>query len=257
MAHGPLQQFLIQPLIPLTLAGYDISFTNASLFMVLAVACTAAFQFFGIRRAEMIPTRFQSMVELSYQFVAKMVQDNIGHQGLPYLPFILSLFMFILMGNLLGLLPYGFTITSHIIVTLALSLGVFLLMTGVGLAKHGWGFFRFFWPHGVPLAIAPILIPIEVISYLIRPITLSVRLCANMLVGHILLKLFAGFVVSIGIAAAATQGFLGSSFLFLTAALPLIFNIIFIAFEVFVACIQAYIFAVLTCLYLHDALHLH
>lgn len=257
MAHGPLHQFLIQPIIQIEVAGIDLSFTNSSLFMFLSVFLILIFQLFGMKSRQVIPGRLQSMVEISYKFIADMVKDNAGQEGMKYFPFIFSLFMFVLFGNLLGLVPYGFTVTSHIVVTFTLALIVFLLVTFIGFAKHGWKFFKLFWPEGVPLAVAPILIPIEVVSYLIRPITLSVRLFANMLVGHILLKLFAGFIVSLGLAAIAADNFFGISFFGAISTLPLAFDVVFIGFEVFVAGIQAYIFTVLTCLYLHDSLHLH
>ncbi len=239
--HDPLHQFLIQPLIPISVWGIDISLTNSSLFMVLATLLIMVFQYFGIRHKALVPSRWQSMLEMSYEFVSNMVQENAGREGLVYFPFVLSIFMFVLMGNLLGMIPYSFTITSHIIVTFALAMVVFVTVTIVGFVTHGWRYFRLFFPEGAPLAVAPILIPIEVIAYFTRPVTLAVRLFANMLAGHVILKVFGGFTIALG---AWGIG-------------PLALNIVFTGFEFFVAGIQAFIFTVLTCLYLHDALHLH
>jgi len=171
-----------------------------------------------------------------------MVRDNVGSAGRPYFPFIFSLFMFVLFGNLIGMVPYSFTFTSHIVVTFAMAIVVFLGVTAIGFARHGLHFLSLFVPPGVPKVMLLLLVPIEIISYLIRPLTLSVRLFANMLAGHIMLKVFAGFVIMVGI---------------LFGWLPLIFTSAFFALEVLVACLQAYVFAILTCLYLNDALHLH
>ncbi len=239
--QDPLHQFFIKPIIPISVWGVDISFTNSALFMVIAIFLVLAFQYFGVRYKLLVPSRLQSMVELSYEFIANMVKDTAGREGIKYFPFVFSIFMFVLLGNLLGLVPYSFTYTSHIIVTFGLAMMVFIAVTVIGLIRHGFRFFRLFFPEGTPLIIAPILVPIEIITYLIRPVTLSVRLFANMLVGHIMLKLFSGFTVALGVYGLA----------------PLGLNVIFLGFEFFVAGIQAYIFTVLTCLYLHDALHLH
>lgn len=239
--HDPLHQFLIQKIVPLEVAGIDISFTNSSLFMVLTIVSVMLFQVVGTRQKALIPGRFQSMVEMSYEFIAGMLKDTVGVEGIKYFPFIFSLFMFILVANLFGMIPYSFTVTSHIIVTFALALMVFIAVTIIGFARHGTHFFRMFFPEGAPLAVAPILIPIEIISYFMRPITLSVRLFANMLAGHVILKVFAGFTIALG--------FMGIA--------PLAVNIAVTGFEFFVACIQAYIFTILSCLYLHDAVHMH
>lgn len=239
--HDSLHQFLIQKLIPINVAGVDISFTNSSLFMVIAIVAIMAFQYFGTRQKALVPGRFQSMVESSYEFIAGMLKDTVGTEGIQYFPFVFSLFMFILVANLLGMIPYGFTVTSHIVVTFALAMVVFILITIVGFVRHGRHYFRLFFPEGAPLAVAPILIPIEIISYCMRPITLSVRLFANMLAGHVILKVFAGFTIALGLFGVA----------------PLAVNIAVTGFEFFVACIQAYIFTILTCLYLHDAVHMH
>lgn len=242
MATNPLEQFLIKSIVPLHIGGYDISFTNSSLFMVLTTALIILFQWAGVKDRKIIPSRIQSFYEISYDFIETMVKDNLGEDGKKYFPFIFSLFLFILFGNLWGMIPYSFTFTSHIIVTGALAFIVFVLITSVGLAKHGVKFFRLFFPKGVPLAIAPILIPVEIIAYLFRPITLAIRLFANMMAGHMVLKLFGGFTVAMGVYG-------------LFAPLP--FLIFFTAFEVFVALLQAYVFTILTCIYLHDTLHLH
>ena len=242
MATNPLEQFLIKSIVPLHIGGYDISFTNSSLFMVLTTALIILFQWVGVKDRKIIPSRIQSFYEISYDFIQTMVKDNLGEDGKKFFPFIFSLFLFILFGNLWGMIPYSFTFTSHIIVTGALAFIVFVLITSVGLAKHGVKFFRLFFPKGVPLAIAPILIPVEIIAYLFRPITLAIRLFANMMAGHMVLKLFGGFTVAMGVYG-------------LFAPLP--FLTFFTAFEVFVALLQAYVFTILTCIYLHDTLHLH
>ncbi len=239
--HNPLEQFVIKPLIPIKIYGVDISFTNSSLFMVLAVLILILLQSLSIRKRTLVPSRLQAFYEFHYDFVASIIHENVGNEGMKYFPFVFSLFMFIMMANLLGMLPYSFTLTSHIIVNFALGLLVFVIVTFIGIMHHGWHFFRLFFPEGIPWAIAPILIPIEVISYLIRPVTLAVRLFANMLAGHVLLKILAFFTMSLG----------------LLGVFPLIFNVLFTGFEVLIALLQAYVFTILTCIYLNDALHLH
>jgi len=209
--------------------------------MVLSTATILLFLSFGIRKRQMVPNRFQSMVELSYDFIANLVEENVGAGGKKYFPLILSIFLFVLFGNLFGMIPYAFTYTSHIIVTFSLAALVFITVTLIALIKFRWAFFRRFMPENVPLIIAPLLIPVELLSYLFRPVSLSVRLFANMLAGHVIIKMFAAFAVMLGVFGFA----------------PLIFDALFIAFEFFIACLQAYIFTILTCIYLHDALHLH
>lgn len=240
---GPLAQFEVKPLIdtPLNIAGHEIYFTNSSLFMVLAVLTSVLFIRLGMGKRTLVPGRFQSVVEMTHDLVAGLVSENVGDEGRKYFPFIFSLFIFVMFGNLLGMIPYGFTFTSHIIVTFALALFIFIGVTVIGLIKHRMRFFKMFLPDGVPFYIIPIFVPIEVISYLTRPISLSVRLFANMLAGHTLMKMMAIFTVSLGV-----FGFL-----------PMLFNMVMIGFEVFVALLQAYIFTLLSCLYLNDALHLH
>lgn len=242
MSGNPLAQFLIKPLIPIQIAGYDISFTNSSLFMMLTTLGILAFQYASIRSQRVVPNRIQSLLEIFHDFIQDMVKDNLGSEGQKYFPYIFSLFLFILFGNLWGMVPYSFTFTSHIVVTFTLAMVVFITITIIGLTKHGWKFFRLFFPEGVPLAIAPILIPIEIVAYLFRPVTLAIRLFANMMAGHMVLKLFGGFTIAMG---------------FFGFWAPFAFMIFFTAFEIFVAFLQAYVFTILTCIYLHDALHLH
>lgn len=242
-AHGfdPMHQFEIQRIVPIDLFGLDASFTNSSVFMVLAVAVVTLFTVFAVRGGRLVPTRAQSVAELSYEFVANMIRDNVGTEGQKYFPFIFTLFMFVLALNMLGMLPYSFTVTSHIIVTFAMALTVFIGVTIIGFVTHGAGFLKFFVPSGIPVVLVPLLVVIEVISYLTRPISLSVRLFANMMAGHTMLKVFASFVVG--------MGFFG--------VLPLAFMVAFTGLEILVAFLQAYVFAILTCIYLNDAIHMH
>ncbi len=239
--HGPLTQFEIKTLLPIHIGDADISFTNSSLFMTLTLVCVTLFLILGMRKRALVPGRWQSMAELSYEFVANVIRDTVGSAGRRYFPFVFTLFMFILFGNMLGMIPYSFTFTSHIIVTFAMALVVFVGVTILGFVKHGMHFFTFFVPPGVSIALWPLLIPIEIISYLSRPISLSVRLFANMLAGHTLLKVFAGFVPALGAA----------------GILPLAFVSALIGLELVIAFLQAYVFTILTCLYINDALHLH
>lgn len=238
----PMHQFQIEPIIPFHIGGYDLSFTNSALFMLIAVASITLFTTITMRRGALVPGRWQSMAELSYEFVANMVRDNVGSKGQKYFPFIFSLFMFVLFCNMLGLVPYSFTVTSHIIVTFALATVVFVGVTIIGFAKHGAHFLTFFVPKGVPSILLLLLVPIEIISYLTRPLSLSVRLFANMMAGHTMLKVFASFVIGLGV---------------LGGWAPLAFMMVFTGLEMLVAFLQAYVFAILTCLYLNDALHLH
>jgi len=240
--HSPLAQFEIKTLVPLQLGGSDVSFTNSALFMSLAVILVASFLVLSMRKRALVPCRWQSMAELSYEFVANLLRDTVGNEGRKYFPFVFTLFMFILFGNMLGMIPYSFTFTSHIIVTFAMASVVFVGVTILGFVKHGFHFFSFFVPPGVSIFLWPILIPIEVISYLSRPISLSVRLFANMLAGHTLLKVFAGFVISLGV---------------LGGWLPLAFVVALSGLELLIAFLQAYVFTILTCLYINDALHMH
>ncbi len=238
---GPLAQFQVKPIAPISAAGFDISFTNSAMWMVITAVVITIFMVVGMRKRELVPSPWQSLTEASYEFIGNMIRDNVGDEGRKFFPFIFTLFMFILFGNLLGLLPYSFTFTSHIIVTAVMALVVFFGVTIVGIAKHGLHFFSFFVPSGVPAVMVPIMIPIEVVSYLSRPVSLSIRLFANMMAGHTMMKVFAGFVFTLGVAGAA----------------PLLMDVVLTGFEVLVAFLQAYVFTVLTCLYLNDALHLH
>ncbi len=247
MAAGesPLAQFKIKPLIEVPLGDNPAitgDFTNSSMMMIIAVIAISVFLMMGIRKRAMVPGRWQSMTELSYEFIANLIRDTVGAEGRKYFPVIFTLFMFVLFGNMLGMLPYAFTFTSHIVVTFAMALVVFLFVTVLALMKHGMHFFSFFVPPGAPIFMWPLLIPIEIISYLSRPISLSVRLFANMLAGHTLLKVFAGFVVSLGI---------------IGGWLPFAFIVALTGLEILIAFLQAYVFTILTCLYINDALHLH
>ncbi len=239
---SPLEQFQIKTIVPLHFGGVDASFTNASLFMVISAVLVSLFVILSMRGRALVPTRMQSMAELSYEFIAGMVRDNVGSDGRKYFPFVFSLFMFILFGNLVGLIPFSFTFTSHIIVTFGLAMIVFLGVTLIGIVRHGFHFFTLFLPKGVPVAMAPVLIPIEVLSYLSRPLSLSIRLFANMMAGHTMLKVFAAFVLPLGL---------------LGGWAPLAVNVALTGFEFLVAFLQAYVFTILTCIYLNDAINLH
>ena len=247
--HSPLEQFTIETIFPIRAFGVDASFTNSSLFMVLAVLAITVFMSFGMRPKAVVPGRFQASVEMFYDFVAGLIQENIGSEGKRYFPLVFSLFMFVLFCNIFGLLPVwfnksGFTVTSHIIVTFAMALFVFILATAVGFMHHGIHFLSFFVPKGVPVLLLPLMVPIEVMSYFIRPITLSVRLFANMVAGHVMLAVIGGFVFSLG------------SIFFLLGGIPLAAVVAIFALELLIACLQAYVFAVLTCIYLNDAIHM-
>ncbi len=250
MAKGesPLKQFEVQPIIDINLFGFDVSFTNSALWMTITTLFIIGFFTLPFLKSsktnsieDLYPSRLQVASELGFNFINSLINDTIGKEGKKYFPLVFALFMFILFGNLFGMIPYSFTFTSHIIVTLALALGVFIFVTVLGFIKHGIKFFGFFVIPGLPIYMLPLLIPIEVISYLSRPISLSVRLFANMLAGHTLLKVFAGFVSALG--------FFG--------ILPLVFIIALTGLEILIAFLQAYVFAILTCLYINDALHLH
>ncbi|MBI1276089.1 F0F1 ATP synthase subunit A [bacterium] len=241
--HSPLAQFEIKPLYELPLLfGYDISFTNASLFMVLAAASVMLFVALGMRTLELLPGRLQSTVEMSYEFIANMIRDNVGAKGVKYFPFIFTIFMFVLACNLLGMIPYSFTVTSHIAVTFAMAGFIFIMVTLIAFIKHGTHFLAFFLPKGTPWWMAPMMYLIELFAYLARPISLSVRLAANMLAGHTMLKVIAGFVIMLGV---------------IGGWAPLALLVVLSGFEIFIAVLQAYIFTVLTCVYLNDALNLH
>ncbi len=237
----PLEQFKVEPLIPIHIGGLDVSYTNAALLMTIAVALITALTVLGTRRRALVPGRWQSVAEMSYEFVADMVETNVGHGGQEFFPFVFSLFMFILFANFLGLVPYSYTVTSQIIVTFALAAVVFIGVTIIGIVRHGFHFLRLFVPRGVPAPLLLLLVPIELLSYCIRPFTLSIRLFANMLAGHTMLAIFGGFAAAVGI----------------LGIFPMGIDILIVALEVLVAALQAYVFAILSCLYLSDAINLH
>jgi len=246
VSNDPTHQFLIQKIVPIQVGGLDLSFTNASLFMVASVAVAAGFLYFSTTSRSLIPNRAQSLAEISYEFIATMLKEGAGTSGMKFFPMVFSLFMFVLTANLIGMVPYFYTVTSQIIVTFALALFVIGTVIIYGFYKNGFHFLNIFVPSGVPGALLPLVVMIEIISFLSRPISLSVRLFANMLAGHITLKVFAGFVASLGALGAIGIG--GS-------ILPLIMTVALTGLEFLVAFLQAYVFAVLTCMYLNDAIH--
>jgi F-type H+-transporting ATPase subunit a len=252
--HSPLAQFEIKPLLALpSISGLDLSITNSTLFMFIAVGLAFVLMTVGMGRRAIIPCRMQALVEYLHNGIANMVSSTAGDKSKPYFPFMFTLFIFILFCNILGLVPYGFTVTSHIIVTFALALFVFLMVTATGFACHGLHFFTLFLPHGTPWYMAPFLYVIEVVSFCVRPFSLSIRLFANMLAGGILLKVFAGMVAGMLVAGIWEHQ---TAQLFL-APLPLLLTILLTGFKLFVAGLQAYIFVILSAVYLHDALEMH
>jgi F-type H+-transporting ATPase subunit a len=241
----PIHQFEIHPLIPIEIFGLDVSFTNSSAFMLLAVLLVAGFFIVSLQGRSLVPNRMQAMAEISYEFVANMLRESTGSAGMKYFPLVFTLFIFIFVANMLGMIPGFFTVTSHIVVTAALAGLVFATVLVVGFAKNGLRFLKLFVPSGVPILILPLVVLIEIISFLSRPISHSVRLFANMLAGHITLKVFGGFVVML----------LGAGSFAALAPLPLVMAVALTALEVLVAFLQAYVFTMLTCMYLNDALH--
>ena len=237
----PLHQFAISPIVKFSVGGVDLSFTNSSLAVVAAVTLICFCFVFGLRGSKLVPNRTQALIEISYNFISRLITGNAGTGGLKYFPFVFSIFFFVLFGNLMGMVPYMFTFTSHIIVTFALAMIVFLFVTILGIVLHGFHFFSLFMPKGAPIYLCPILIPVELISYLSRPISLSVRLFANMMAGHTMMKVFAGFVAMLGLLGIA----------------PIAVNTILTGFEIVISILQAYIFTILTCVYLNDAVNLH
>lgn len=238
---GPLEQFTVKPIIPLQINGYDVSFTNSALFMVLTVVSIIAFFGFCLRKRTIIPSLSQSIPETIYDFIHNLMRDSVGKDGLKYFSFIFSIFLFIAFGNLLGLFPYSFTFTSHLAAVGCLSLIALAFNICVGIRVKKWGYLRTFLPKGIPVALAPLVVPIEAISLLSKPFSLTVRLVANMTVGHIMLKILAGFIVALGAA----------------GVVPLLFDACIIIFEMFIAVLQAFIYTVLSCIYLSDAIHHH
>jgi len=243
MAANPMSQFDVYRIGPeIKVGAFDISFTNASLFMIISTVSILLVFNLGSKRNSVLPNKMQLLAELSYTFVAKMISDTAGSKAKPYFAFIFSLFMFVLFCNMFGMIPYTFTVTSHIIVTFILASFIFVGVTIIGFIKHGFGYLKLFVPSGVPAVLLPLIVVIEIISYLSRPISLSVRLFANMMAGHTMMKVFGGFVISLGLVG---------------GWLPLSFSVALTGLEILVAFLQAYVFAILTCIYLNDALNLH
>jgi F-type H+-transporting ATPase subunit a len=238
---SPLEQFEISPIVPIQLGSVDVSFTNSSLWMVITVVVAGGTLAIAAGRGAMVPGRLQSIGELLYEFIAGLIKETIGAEGRKYFPIIFTIFVFVLTGNLLGMVPYSFTFTSHIIVTFAMAIVIFIAVTILGFARHGTHFFAFFVPPGTPLIMYPLMIPIEILSYLSRPISLAVRLFANMMAGHILLKVIAGFVAAMGV----------------FGILPLALVVALTGLEIIIAFLQAYVFTILTCLYINDSIKLH
>ena len=242
MAANPMYQFNVYRIGPeIKIGEIDLSFTNASLFMVISSLVILIIFNLGSKK-NIVPNKVQLLAELSYSFISKMISDTAGIKAKPYFAFIFSLFMFVLFCNMLGMIPYSFTVTSHIIVTFVLAAFIFVGVTIIGFMKHGFGYLKLFVPSGVPMLLLPLIVIIEIISYLSRPVSLSVRLFANMMAGHTMMKVFGGFVVSLGI---------------IGGWLPLSFSVALTGLEILVAFLQAYVFAILTCIYLNDALNLH
>ncbi len=238
---GPMEQFVIKPIIPIEIAGVDISFTNSSLFMLLAVVVSSLVLGLCLTKRSLVPNAAQSLPECIYEFISGLISENVGKEGLKYFSFIFCVFLFIAFGNLLGLFPYSFTFTSHLTAVGTLSLLALALNIYVGIKKKKWGWLRTFLPRGIPGVMAILIIPIEMVSFLSKPFSLSVRLAANMTVGHVMLKIIAGFVAALGV-----FGFV-----------PLVFDSLIVCFEMFISLLQAFIYTVLTCIYLSDAMHEH
>ena len=243
----PIHQFQIQNLLTLGhIGGQEIAFTNSALFMLIALAVIAALTIGATASRALVPGRMQSVAEMSYEFVADTLRSTAGSEGMKFFPLVFSLFMFILAVNMIGLIPYMFTVTSHIIITASLALLVFTIVIVYGFWKNGVHFFKLFAPSGIPIYLMPFIVPIEVMSFLSRPLSHSLRLFANMLAGHITLKVFAGFITMLG-----AFGFFG----WLGAVVPFVMVVAVTALEFLVAFLQAYVFAILTCIYLNDAIH--
>ena len=247
MKIDPIHQFQLSNIVPIiTLGKYQIYFPTSALFMLIIIVLVSALLIGATAPRAVVPGRLQSVAEMSYEFIANMLRTSAGTEGMKFFPFVFTLFMFVLFANLIGLIPYSFTVTSQLIITATLALTVFFVVVGYGLWRNGLHFFNLFVPKGVPIYILPAIVVIEVLSFLSRPVSHSVRLFANMLAGHITLQVFAGFIIML-----AGFGVLG----WLGAALPLILVIMLTALEFLVAFLQAYVFAILTCIYLNDAIH--
>ena len=248
MTVDPIHQFKIVDLFPVAKIGNtEIVFTNSAAFMLLAVIALTAFLILGTSKRSLVPSRLQSAAELSYEFVATTVRSSAGHEGMRFFPFVFTLFMFVLCLNVFGLIPFAFTVTSHIIITAAMAITVFLIVIIYGLYRNGFHFFNIFVPKGVPIYILPLIVAIEILSFISRPISHSVRLFANMLAGHITLQVFAGFIILLGTGLGAIGWIAG--------ILPFLLVVILFALEALVAFLQAYVFAILTCIYMNDAIH--
>ena len=244
-AINPIEQFHIVPIIPMHIGGLDVSFTNSSLFMVIVLGLAIALMVLGTSGHALVPGKVQSAAEMSYEFVGNMIKQTAGTEGMRFFPFVFAIFMFVLFSNVAGLIPYSFAVTSQIVVTFSLAILVIGVVIVYGLLRHGTHFLNLFVPSGVSLALLPFIVLIEVISFVARPISLSVRLFANMLAGHITLKVFGAFVTAL----------LGAGAFAVLAPLPFAMTVILTAFELLVAALQAYVFAILTCVYLNDAIH--
>lgn len=238
---NPMEQFVIKPIIPIEVGGVDISFTNSSLFMVLAVLLSTLILGICLRKRSLVPNMAQSVPESLYEFIEGLLKENVGAEGLKYFPFIFTVFLFVAFGNVLGLFPYAFTFTSHLTAVGSLSLLALALNIFVGIKRKKLGWIRTFLPKGIPAVMAPVIIPIEIVSFLSKPFSLSMRLVANMTVGHIMLKIIASFVVALGI----------------FGVVPLLFDCAIVCFEIFISLLQAFIYTVLSCIYLGEAIHEH
>ena len=238
---NPMEQFVIKPIIPIEVGGVDISFTNSSLFMVLAVLLSTLILWICLRKRSLVPNMAQSVPESLYEFIEGLLKENVGAEGLKYFPFIFTVFLFVAFGNVLGLFPYAFTFTSHLTAVGSLSLLALALNIFVGIKRKKLGWIRTFLPKGIPAVMAPVIIPIEIVSFLSKPFSLSMRLVANMTVGHIMLKIIASFVVALGI----------------FGVVPLLFDCAIVCFEIFISLLQAFIYTVLSCIYLGEAIHEH
>ncbi|MDR1597544.1 MAG: F0F1 ATP synthase subunit A [Holosporales bacterium] len=244
--YNPLHQFEIVKIVDCSIGRIDISFTQSSLFMVVVTGLICLLLHIGTREKKLIPSKKQSICEMLFRFVENIVSAQIGKEGLKYTPYMFTLFVFIFAANAIGLFPYAFTVTSHIVVTFTLAMFVFIGMNVVGITKHGMKFFRIFCHHGIPAFVKPILIPVEVLSFLIKPISLSVRLCANMIAGHVVLKMIAGAAVF----------FVNHRYLGIASIFPVAINAVLLGFEFLVAALQAYIFTVLSCIYFNSVIHI-
>lgn len=251
MAMNPMAQFEVKPLVPLHIGHYDVSFTNQSLWMFIVIGVASLFLYMASTSRSLVPTRIQSLGELWYEFTADMIRSAAGEDGLKFFPFIFTIFVFVLLCNFLGLLPGSFTVTSQIAVTFALAATVIITVILTGFIVHGIGFVKLFVPDA-PIYLQFLLVPIEIISFLTRPVSLSVRLFANMLAGHTMLKVFAGFVIALGATLVTPKPWFGP-----LAIAPMFLIVAITALEILVAALQAYVFAILTSIYLNEALHLH